>query len=228
MAAVLGKPPIRIRVSYARLALGALRRTYRYRPIVLTNSPARQVLTNGIVLCHAQTWLTRPRLVSLPFSDHCQPLADSWAELDVLLTSLLDSFNQYQCKYLELRPWDNDCRCAHPEIRLLPHQSFCHHTLDLRPDLSAVFHRLHGSCIRRKIRRAEKENVTAHQGRSETLIRQFYGLLTMTRRHHGLVPQPFSWFRNLCDCLGEAMTIRVACWRDRPIAGILPCSSRIG
>jgi hypothetical protein len=167
-----------------------------------------------------ETWLTGPRLVSLPFSDHCQPLANSSTELGVLLISLLDSFDQYRCKYLELRPLDDACLCAH-DNRLVLKQCFSYHALDLHPDLETIFHGFHYSCVRRKIRRAETENVICYQGRSEKLIRQFYHLLVMTRRRHGLVPQPLSWFRNLCECLGELVTIRVACWRDRPIAGII-------
>jgi hypothetical protein len=34
-------------------------------------------------------------------------------------------------------------------------------------------------------------------------------------------PQPFAWFQNLVDCLGDRLTIRVARVNDRPIASIL-------
>jgi len=57
--------------------LDALRRTYGYQPTVLTTTPPGGELTNGVVLCRVDSWLTGRRMVSLPFSDHCEPLAES-------------------------------------------------------------------------------------------------------------------------------------------------------
>ena len=53
------------------------------------------------------------------------------------------------------------------------------------------------------------------------LLRTFYRLLVVTRRRHGLPPQPFAWFRNLAECLGEAMTVRIASHRGQPVASIV-------
>jgi lipid II:glycine glycyltransferase (peptidoglycan interpeptide bridge formation enzyme) len=43
----------------------------------------------------------------------------------------------------------------------------------------------------------------------------------LTRRRHGLPPQPLTWFRNLIDGFGEALKIRIAYKGDVPVAGIL-------
>jgi lipid II:glycine glycyltransferase (peptidoglycan interpeptide bridge formation enzyme) len=45
--------------------------------------------------------------------------------------------------------------------------------------------------------------------------------MVLTRRRHGLPPQPLAWFRNLVDCLGEALAIWVARKDDQPVAAIL-------
>src|SRR5436853_1814942 len=68
--------------------LEALRRTYGYEPIVYTTSPPRAELTNGLVFCRVRSWLTGNRVVSLPFSDHCEALVDKAEDLDCLLESL--------------------------------------------------------------------------------------------------------------------------------------------
>src|SRR5258707_1083082 len=57
--------------------LKALQQTYGYRPIVYTTTPADQPMKNGMVFCDVNSWLTGQRLVSLPFSDHCEPLIDN-------------------------------------------------------------------------------------------------------------------------------------------------------
>ena len=61
-------------------------------------------------------------------------------------------------------------------------------------------------------------------GTSERLLSRFYGLLRLTRRRHGLPPQPLAWFRNLIACLGDGVTIHVASKDGRPIASILTLS----
>src|SRR5436853_4705206 len=68
--------------------LEALRQTYGYPARVVTTSPKDMPLVNGIVLCQVNSWLTGPRLVSLPFSDHCEPLVRDAEDLRVLLTEL--------------------------------------------------------------------------------------------------------------------------------------------
>ena len=46
----------------------------------------------------------------------------------------------------------------------------------------------------------------------------------MTRRRHGLPPQPLAWFRNLVACLGDRVSIHVASKDGQPIASILTLS----
>src|ERR1043166_4459298 len=57
--------------------LKALHDTYSYAPVVFTTTPPHNDLQNGIVFCHVRSWLTGQRMVSLPFSDYCEPLVDS-------------------------------------------------------------------------------------------------------------------------------------------------------
>ncbi len=61
-------------------------------------------------------------------------------------------------------------------------------------------------------------------GTSERLLSSFYGLLRLTRRRHGLPPQPLAWFRNLVACLGDKLAIHVASKDGLPIASILTLS----
>src|SRR2546423_1261329 len=75
-------------VFHTRAWLTALRRTYGYQPVVFTTSPANTDLTSAVVFCRVNSWLTGVRLVSLPFSDHCQPLIENVATLRGILDHL--------------------------------------------------------------------------------------------------------------------------------------------
>ena len=101
---------------------------------------------------------------------------------------------------------------------------YCLHRLDLRPEITEIFRRFHHSSTQRAIRRAEREGLTYEAGTSDRLLASFYRLLRMTRRRHGLPPQPLAWFRNLVACLGDQVAIHVASKDGRPIASILTLS----
>jgi lipid II:glycine glycyltransferase (peptidoglycan interpeptide bridge formation enzyme) len=96
--------------------------------------------------------------------------------------------------------------------------------LPVPPFAADLFGRLHKSTIQRKIRRAEQAGLGYERGTSESLLRQFYDLMVLTRRRHTLPPQPIAWFRNLVTCLGDRLTIRVASLDGRPVASVLTLS----
>jgi lipid II:glycine glycyltransferase (peptidoglycan interpeptide bridge formation enzyme) len=204
--------------------LEALRRTYGYEPTVFTTASSGEELKNGIVFCRVKDWLRGCRMVSVPFSDHCQPLVDSEENLKLLFEALRQDQEREGWKYIELRPlapWKTDQGNQSP---FAAGEEFFLHTLDLRPSLDTIFHNFHKSCVQRKIHRAERENLYYEAGRSESLLAKFYHLLLLTRRRHQLPPQPLAWFRNLADCLGDRLAIRLVSKDGQPIASILTMS----
>jgi hypothetical protein len=198
--------------------LEALKRTYGYDPVVFTTSPPKTELENGIPFCRIATWFTGRRLVSLPFSDHCTPLVKNSAQLICLLSSLQSELENGNWNYIEIRA--NDLHVT-SLASFEKAKAFCFHKLDLGPNLDELFRDFHKDCIQRKIHRAEREGLTCEDGREESLLRKFYHLLLITRRRHGLAPQPVRWFQNLVACLGDSVKIRVASKDGRPVASIL-------
>ncbi len=201
--------------------LETLRRTYGYEPVVLTTSPPGRELANGVVFCRVSTWLTGRRIVSLPFSDYCDPLVDDRGELCCILAALRDEWKGNGLKYIELRPVESDFGLS-PDLS--KSETFCLHRLDLHPSVEDLFRGFHRDCVRRKIRRADRECLTYEEGRSELLLEKFYRLVVLTRRRQLLPPQPLAWFRNLIVCMGNKVKIHVASKDGQPVAGILTLS----
>jgi hypothetical protein len=198
--------------------LEALRRTYRYEPIALSTSRPGADLRNAAVFCLVDSWLTGRRLVSLPFSDHCDLLLDTLEDLRALGSGLKEHLRQNDLQYIEARP----LRAPNPVlIQFDSTYGYFFHQIDLRPDLDTLFRNFHRSSTQRKISRAEREGLTYLEGRSEILLENFYHLYLLTRRRHIVLPQPKRWFQNLIDCFGEALKIRVALKDGLPIASIL-------
>ena len=206
--------------------LEALKRTYGYEPFAFTTSGPGQKLNNGIVFCRVKSWLTGSRLVSLPFSDHCQPLVDSPDSFSSLVSALQQEAQSGRWKYLELKPLPSASLPLECNVLLPKSEQFHFHRLDLQPEVDSLFRGFHKSCVQRKIRRAERENFAYESGRSATLLERFYSLLVLTRRRHQLPPQPFVWFQNLVECLGDRLTIRLVSKGKDPVASIVTLAHR--
>lgn len=213
----------RASVFHSAKWLRALEIAYGYESSVVTTSPPHAPLTNGLVFCRVKSWLTGRRLVSLPFSDHCEPLVSDEAELDVLLAHARHKVDSGKWAYLEIRPTFSS---PGDQAEFGVSNRYCLHRLNLNPSLQALFHRFHKSCIQRKIRRAEREGLTYEQGNAATLLDKFYKLLVITRKRLFLPPQPKYWFRALIASFGDDLKIRVVSKGDQPVASILTISHR--
>ena len=201
--------------------LQALRATYGYEPVVFTTSPPTGELKNGIVFCRINSWLTGRRLVSLPFSDHCEPLCDSTEDVNFLIRYLQTALEHQEWKYLQVRPINGNLSQTGDGVGFLPSATYFLHTLDLRPHLDEVFRSLDKDSVQRRIQRAERAGLVEKCGRSEDLLKEFYALFVITRSRHHVPPSPYAWFRNLIDCQGKALEIRLAYKDETPIAAIL-------
>jgi CelD/BcsL family acetyltransferase involved in cellulose biosynthesis len=203
----------------------ALRRTYGYEPVVYTTTPPEQKLTNGLLFCRVRSLLTGHRLVSLPFSDHCQPLVRSSEELHDLLAAARQDCLKEKCRYVEIKPLFQCAPETVRELQLTVSQDSVIHHLDLRRSREEIVLGFHKNSIRRTIARSDREHLSYEEGTSEELLQKFYRLLLLTRRRHLVPPQPLRWFRNLIACLGDRLKIRIASLKSgRAVAGVLTLS----
>jgi len=201
--------------------LEALHRTYGYRAVAFTTSRPSEELKNGMVFCRIHSWLTGLRMVSLPFSEHCEPLVESPEDLCSLVDWLQAEMHHRDWKYLELRPMNGSFNPSARNGDFHAAALYCHHRLGLRPPLEDIFQRLHKDSVQRRVRHAERIGLVCECGRSGKLLKDFYTVFLMTRRRHRVPPQPYAWFRNLIDAMGSALEIRVAYQGNVPVAAIL-------
>ena len=206
--------------------LQALRRTYGYEPVAFTTSPPTGELENGMVFCRINSWLTGRRLVSLPFSDHCEPLCDSTEDVNFLIRYLQTALEHQAWKYVQVRPINRNLLQTIDENGCLPATTYFLHTLDLSPALDEVFRSLDKDSVQRRIQRAERAGLMEKCGRSEDLLKEFYALFVITRGRHHVPPSPYVWFRNLIHFQGKALEIRLAYKDKTPIAAILTLQNK--
>ncbi len=201
--------------------LRALQMSYGYQPVAYTLTSPGSELENAILFCRVSSWATASRLVSLPFSDHCEPLVSSDADAIEILRGVLHDADVTGVRTVELRPNTFGSDLLRSQLLFGNGDSFSLHQIDLRPSEDQLIRSFDKDCIQRRIRHAEKEGMLYREGYSEELLKIFFHLLLKTRRKHRLPPQPITWFRNLADFLGDRLRIRVLLKEDSPVAAIL-------
>jgi len=200
--------------------LRALKTTYGYEPIAFTTSSGGAALTDGVVFCIVRSWLIKPRLVSLPFSDHAEPLMDDRETLTHLLKYLEQGVKTKRWTSVELRP-SQPFSDSMEWCSLSDGSRFALHALNLRPSVEQLFRGLNKDSTQRKIRKAVREGLLYEEGRSEEHLRAFFKLSVMTRRRKALPPPPMEWFRNILQFVGDKTKIRIARTRNGEAAGAI-------
>jgi CelD/BcsL family acetyltransferase involved in cellulose biosynthesis len=203
--------------------LKALAQTYKYKTLALTSTPPGERLSDGAAFCEVRSWITGSRLVSLPFSDHAEPLLNNSGAALEMGEWLQTECKRQNWKYVEFRPLSGAMRSVRA---MAESQSFWLHTLDLSPPAEQLFRNLHKSCVQRRIRHAEHQELSYERGCSDELLHEFYELMMITRRRFRLLPQPRAWFRNLLACMKPNAEIRLVRKDHRSLASILTLRHR--
>lgn len=191
-----------------------LAETYDYRPCHLAVASAGGY-AGVLPLMEVASPLTGRRGVALPFTDLCAPLGDA-ATREALLAEACAVARERRWKYLEVRADPSD------PARTPRSTAFYHHTLALEADEDRLLAGLDAS-TRRAVRKAREGGLTMERGADLAAMRAFYDLLTLTRRRHGVPPQPFGFFAAvqrhlLAEGHGDLFLARQA---GRPVAGVV-------
>src|SRR5271154_5240006 len=160
--------------------LQTLRYTYGYEPVAFTTSSPAAELNNGLVFCQVNSWLTGRRLISLPFSDHCEPLCDLTEDLNFILRYLQTTLGHQHWKYLEVRPVRWNLGQTGETNGFLSADTYLLHILDLGPKADDLFRGFDKDSVQRRIHRAERAGLVEKIGRSDDLLKEFYDLFVIT------------------------------------------------
>jgi hypothetical protein len=170
-----------------------LESTYRFKPLYFTCFEGNR-LSFLMPLMEVRSRLTGRRGVSLPFTDHCVPLAPQAQVLDAAVREAIERGEKAKWKYLEWR----DGRYFAEGVPA--REEFYAHDIDLGKAETALFANLYDN-NRRNIKKATREGVSVKIERSADSVREFYGLNCLTRKRHGLPPQPYSFFKNVHELI---------------------------
>jgi CelD/BcsL family acetyltransferase involved in cellulose biosynthesis len=167
--------------------------SYRYKPLYHVARDESGAIRAAIPLMQVEGRLTSRRLVGLPFSDLCAPLLDAAPQSRSLLDAVKLLAETSDAGHLELR----GPGALSPETAGFEQgEAFYQHVVPV-PETEAETERQLHSSARRAIRKAAKEGLAVRASSDDEDMREFYRLMVMTRRKHGLLPQPWRFFANI-------------------------------
>jgi CelD/BcsL family acetyltransferase involved in cellulose biosynthesis len=177
-------------VFHSRRWLRVLTDTYgfRVRAHVLGDADGPHA---GMAFVDVRDFLDR-RIVSLPFSDFCDPLATSAPLWRALVDDLLDQ----RCRV--------NLRCLHNTVpldddRFAVVDRALWHAIDVQRDEDEIWRGIPGSA-RRALRKANSRDVTLRVAEDEADLRAFFDLHLRVRKHkYRLLAQPYALFANIWE-----------------------------
>lgn len=183
--------------------------SYGYVPRYLLSSRNDMI----IPVMEVPGFLTGRKGISLPFTDYCDPLLSDGISLTDTAALLAEVGKLYKWRSFELRCHDFSIPSA------ITSSTFLSHILDLKPGKDKILSTVRDS-TRRNIRKAVKEGITVEMLTSLDAMGEFYRLNCLTRREHGLPPQPKRFFINLAKEIekGKLGVIATGYYRGKAIA----------
>lgn len=154
------------------------------------------------------------RLISLPDSERCGPLATDEESRDAFLRALA-SYPQARGGF-EIHgvtgpppPWETVDTFAQWNVEMQRPVEKLHQALDRD--------------VRRNVRHASEAGISVDRGNSLEHLRRFYRLHLDTRRRLGVPPRPFRYFKLLHQVFSPsgALSVWIAHLRDSDLAGLL-------
>ncbi len=199
-----------------------INQTYGYAAYFLALEDTQREISGILPLFHIKSRLTGDRFVSLPFAHICGPLSYSATDTEKLVEYAVNLAQTQKCDYLEIRIQDCVSEISNPD--LVKHQYFSTFILELSPDSDALWSRIKKQrTIQYGVKKARKSGISISLGESLSDLEVFYELNLITRKKHGMPPQPLSFFENLWKLLGAGNMIKllIAEHNGERIAGIV-------
>lgn len=145
-----------------------------------------------IPFMEVNSFLTGRRGVSLPFTDYCEPIISNGFSFQNLFDQIAEHGKKRGWRSMEFRSLADIFPGTQPSLNYLGYH------LDLSEGEGKVFSNFRDSTLR-NAKKALKEGVEVERDQSLESIKEFYRLNCLTRKEHGLPPQPFYFFRKIYD-----------------------------
>ncbi|MGI0049248.1 MAG: hypothetical protein ACREAW_06875, partial [Nitrososphaera sp.] len=152
---------------------GLLTDCYGYQSFALALANESGEIIAGLPVIEIKRAWGKRRWVSLPFTDHCTPLAIDDEALQNLGLNLIEAKRIYNLSSIQVRA---DLQVVVGGDSFNSQSGGFLHTLRLQPDAQCVFRQFKNTQVRQRILKAEREGLRVHWGDSLSDLKVFYSL----------------------------------------------------
>jgi hypothetical protein len=189
--------------------------SYNYTPTYFTIIDKTRLLLL-IPLMEVKSLLTGKRGVSLPFSDTCEPIISQDIKFEEVLNHIFEYAKQSGWQYVEFRGNNGFSNSV-------ASSSYFHeHTLKLSANENKMITAFRSS-TKRNIQKAVAAGIEVKICNGPESINEYYHLHCITRKRHGVPPQPFGFFNNIFKNIiaKKSGIVILASYNKKNIAGAL-------
>lgn len=191
-----------------------LNKTFSYEPYYLVLEDGNDIRA-GIPFMKINSLLTGHRLISLPRTSYSDPLVENKEELALLLQKARETVDDHGLNFFEIKTQNNARLFDDSGLHFYDH--FHNQIIDLEPGSDKLWNNLHRSCVKQRIMKAQKANVTVRIGDSLRDLETFYALYKMTATKHLIPPRPFDFFKNIWTAFNDNKVVLFLAERERKV-----------
>jgi hypothetical protein len=175
----------------------------------------------GLPVFKVSSTLTGKRMVSIPFATLCDPLVSSVEDAEILSDAVLQMAQKFHCKYVEIRCMNSGSLIKNNKYGRS--DFFICHSLKLDESLEKLWKHFHRTCVKQRIKRAEKRGLNLIRGDTEIDLLKFYKIYIDARRRILRPPLPFKFLNALWQQFhaNGQIELLLAMKDDQILAGIL-------
>lgn len=168
-----------------------------------------------IPVMEINSMITGKRAVGLPFSDFSHPLKKSDSDLEFACNEIINLGYVKNWKYIELRG-------SYLPKNISTFETYYTHDIDLTISLNDLWKKLKDN-NKRNIKKARRFGLKVRFENSWQSLKEFYKLQCITRKRHGLPPQPFKFFKLIFNQIltNDLGIIASIYYKNKMIAGAI-------
>jgi lipid II:glycine glycyltransferase (peptidoglycan interpeptide bridge formation enzyme) len=172
-----------------------LKNQYNFSTFIVACVSANDEIIAGIPFCEIKSLSGKTNWISLPFSDHCQPLFMSSDSITEIEEYLVKNYNEGRINSIEIRgeiPTSNS---------FLKSEDYFIHSTPLKNNAEDLFFTFKKTQIQQPIKKAERDGVNYLISTDFKQLEEFYSLHLKTRKKLGVPIQPKNFFKEIYNCL---------------------------
>ncbi|MEO0185268.1 MAG: GNAT family N-acetyltransferase [candidate division WOR-3 bacterium] len=170
-----------------------IQNTYGYEPSFLV-CEVDGIIRAGIPFFLVKNGFGHTRLVCLPFTDECKPLFNTHKDLENDISKLMEMSQEGIVNDIEIRGSNIDLS---QKFDFKPYSYYKLFRLNIDCELDVLWKNFKQKSIRYPIKKAQRYGIKIVKSVKSVDMEIFYRLNLLTRRKHGVIPQPYRFFKNI-------------------------------